>query len=216
MGLASILTALALIAGGTYIWSTYAGSALQRYLFKPLTTALILGIALTVPTPISEFYRWMVVIGILCSMGGDIFLMLPQDRFVFGLASFLLAHIFYILAYNSRTGFHFTGWIFAVYAIYTIGLLYLLWPHIGAVRIAVFLYGVVLMVMGWQAAEQWWAVRDLSALLAMVGAILFLASDSTLALNKFRAPVPQHDLIVMTTYYGAQLLIAWSVFSFAG
>ncbi len=45
----------------------------------------------------------------------------------------------------------------------------------------------------------------------MVGALLFMLSDATLALNKFRAPIPQHDLIIMTTYYGAQLLIAWSV-----
>jgi len=215
MGLASILTALAMISGSIFIWSTYAGTAVQRYLFKPLTTVLILGIALTAPTPISEFYRWMVVIGMLFSMGGDIFLMLPRDRFIFGLASFLVAHLFYISAYVSRTGYHFTGWIFVLYALYTVGLLYLLWPHIGAVRIPVIVYGVVLTMMGWQAAELWWAVRDLSALLAMIGAMLFLLSDSTLALNKFRAPIPQRDLIVMATYYSAQLLIAWSVFSFA-
>ena len=73
------------------------------------------------------------------------------------------------------------------------------------------IYALVLGVMGWQAAEQWWLLRDGSALLAMVGALLFMLSDAALALNKFRAPTPHRDLIVMTTYYGALLLIAWSV-----
>lgn len=210
-GLAGILSVLAAMSGSVFIWTTYAGRAWQRYLFKPLTTVLILGVALTVPAPFSEFYRWMVAAGILFSLGGDIFLMVPQDRFVLGLASFLVAHIFFIVAYNSRTGFHVTWWLLAPYAIFAAVLFYLLWPHIGAVRIPVVVYGLVLMLMGWQAAEQWWVVRDLSTLLAMAGAILFLLSDGTLALNKFRAPVAHANLIVMTTYYAALLLIAWSV-----
>jgi uncharacterized membrane protein YhhN len=69
--------------------------------------------------------------------------------------------------------------------------------------------------MGWQAAALWWAVRDTAALLAMAGALLFIASDSILALDKFRASIPQRDLLIMSTYYGALLLIAWSVYSFA-
>jgi len=205
------LSVLAIVAGCIYIWTTYAGTDWQRHLFKPLTTVLILGVALAIAAPISELYRWLVVAGILFSLAGDIFLMLPQDRFIWGLASFLIAHLFYIAAYSLRTGFHLTWWILAIYLAYVAVLLYLLWPHVGAVRIPVVVYGLVLAVMGWQAAEQWWQLQDLSALLAMAGAILFLLSDSTLAFNKFRAAVPHASLIIMSTYYGAQLLIAWSV-----
>jgi uncharacterized membrane protein YhhN len=67
------------------------------------------------------------------------------------------------------------------------------------------------MVMGWQAAEMWLRWSDLSALAAMLGAIFFMLSDSTLALNKFRAPVYQSSVVIMSTYWAAQLLIAWSV-----
>ena len=98
-----------------------------------------------------------------------------------------------------------------LYALFFGVMLDLLWPHVGALRLPVVIYALVLVVMGWQAAEQWWVLRDGSAFLAMVGALLFMLSDAILALNKFRAPIPQHDLIIMTTYYGAQLLIAWSV-----
>jgi uncharacterized membrane protein YhhN len=54
-------------------------------------------------------------------------------------------------------------------------------------------------------------MRDRSALLAMLGAILFLASDAALAIDRFRSPLPSRDLIVMGIYWPAQLLIALSV-----
>ena len=207
----SILTGAAVFSGIVFVWSTYAGTQTQQYIFKPLTTLLILGIALTLPEPVSSFYRIAVAIGMLFSLGGDIFLMLPGNTFVFGLVSFLVAHLFYIAAYQSRAGFRFTFWLFLLYALFFGVMLYLLWPHIGALRLPVVIYALVLVGMGWQAAEQWWVLRDRSALLAMAGALLFMLSDGSLALNKFRAPIPQHNLIIMTTYYGAQLLIAWSV-----
>lgn len=209
--LVNLLTATSIAAGIAYIWATYGGTQLQRYALKPLTTVLILGVALALSEPISTLYRTLIVIGLLFSLGGDIFLMLPGNTFVWGLVSFLVAHLFYIAAYYSRSGFHVTLWLLALFILYGAGLLTLLWPHVGALRIPVIIYALVLLIMGWQAAEQWWTLRDSSALLAAVGALLFLASDSILALNKFRAPVPQRDLLIMSTYYSAQLLIAWSV-----
>ena len=41
----------------------------------------------------------MVVVGLVCSLAGDVFLMLPEERFVEGLVSFLLAHIAYVVAF---------------------------------------------------------------------------------------------------------------------
>jgi uncharacterized membrane protein YhhN len=213
---AGILTLLSVVSGVTYIWAAYYGTQAQRYVFKPLTTVLILGVALSVSDPISSLYRILIALGLIFSLGGDIFLMLPNPgTFVFGLVSFLIAHLLYIAGYTSRGGFRFTWWLFLLYALYVAGMLWLLWPHVGSLRIPVIVYAAVLGIMGWQAAELWWAVRDTSALLAMIGALLFLISDTALALNKFRAPLPNRDLIIMSTYYAAQLLIAWSVHRFA-
>lgn len=208
------LSAAAVVSGVVYIWTTYAGTQTQRYLFKPLTTGLILLVALTLPDPVSAIYRMLVAVGIIFSLAGDVFLMLPGNTFVWGLVSFLVAHLFYIGAYVSRGGFRFHWFVLLPFVIYGGVLVYLLWPHIGEFRIPVIVYAVVLVAMGWQAAELWWSVRDTAALLAMIGAILFLASDSILALDKFRSPLPQRDLLIMSTYYAAQLLIAWSVHRF--
>lgn len=215
MAITLALTLAAIVSGGVYIWAARAGTPMLRYIFKPLTTVLILVLALLLPDAVSPLYRVLVAVGILFSLGGDIFLMLPRDAFVWGLASFLVAHLFYIAAYISRAGLQMNWLLLAPFVLYGAVLLYLLLPHTGAVRVPVILYAVVLMAMGWQAAALWWAVRDMAALLAMAGALLFIASDSILALDKFRAPMPQRDLLIMSTYYGALLLIAWSVYSFA-
>jgi uncharacterized membrane protein YhhN len=208
------LTFGAILSGAAFIWAANAGAPALRYLFKPLTTVLILLLALLLPDPVAPWYRALIALGILFSLGGDVFLMLPRDAFVWGLASFLVAHLFYIAAYLSRAGFQANWLLLAPFVLYGAALLYLLLPHAGAVRIPVILYAVVLMAMGWQAAAVWWALRDTAALLAMAGALLFIASDSILALDKFRAPIAQRDLLIMSTYYGALLLIAWSVHRF--
>ena len=177
-----------------------------------LTLGLLAGIALAIETPLSPLYRWLVIVGLLCSLAGDVFLMLPGERyFIFGLAAFLLAHLFYIAAWRSRGDFGFTWWLALLYVAYMVTLLYLLWPHIDATRIPVIVYAAVLMVMGWQAAELWLTWRDWSALAAMLGAVLFMLSDSTLAVNKFGTPMAQSSVIVMSTDWAAQLLIAGSV-----
>ncbi len=214
MTAAWILSAAAIISGAIYIWAAYAGTQAQRYIFKPLTTGLILLVALTLPDPVSAIYQGLIAAGMLFSLAGDVLLMLPANPFVWGLASFLVAHLFYSGAYLLRGGFQFHWLAVLPFVISGATLLYLLWPHIGALRIPVLVYAALLMAMGWQAAELWWSVRDTAALLAMLGAILFLVSDSILALDKFRSPLPLRDLLVMSTYYAAQLLIVWSVHHF--
>ncbi|MBW7884664.1 MAG: lysoplasmalogenase [Caldilineaceae bacterium] len=211
---AFLFTVLAVFSGAAYIWAAARGTARQRYILKPLTTFLILLVALTLPDPVSAIYRTLVAAGILLSIAGDVFLMLPGDFFVWGLGSFLVAHLFYIGAYQSRSGFHFHWAILIIFAAYAALVLALLWQHAGPMRYAVAGYALVLMLMGWQATEQYWVLRNTGALLAMAGAVFFLASDSALALDRFRISLRHRDLIVMSTYYAAQLLIAWSVYRF--
>jgi uncharacterized membrane protein YhhN len=208
-----VLSAAAILSGAIYIWITYAGVQMQRFVFKPLTTALILGVALALPDAVSLLYRILIVVGILFSLAGDIFLLAP-NHFVWGLVSFLIAHLFFVLGYVERAGVHMHWHLLTPFAFYGVALLYLLWPYVGNLRLPVLIYALVLLTMGWQATELWWGMRDLAALLAMFGAVLFVVSDSILAFDKFRAPIPHRDALIMSTYYGALLLIAWSVHSF--
>jgi uncharacterized membrane protein YhhN len=136
----------------------------------------------------------------------------PRDRFVLGLASFLVAHLCYIAAFVTRSGFGVTAWVLLLVVLLGVGMLALLWPGVErGLRPAVALYVVVILLMLWQAAEVWLTIGDGSAALALAGAAFFVASDSTLALDKFRRRFTLAPLVVMVTYYLAQWLLALSV-----
>jgi uncharacterized membrane protein YhhN len=65
--------------------------------------------------------------------------------------------------------------------------------------------------MAWQAWERWARLHTDTARLAAWGAALFVASDTTLALDRFLIPFSAHTVVVMTTYIAAQVLIALSI-----
>ena len=94
-GIAVVLLAAGAIAGalldGPWLW--------LHYLYKPMTTAMILSLAARAAPLPSIGYRRAVVAGMLFSLAGDVFLMLPQDLFVPGLVAFLLAHLCFIAAF---------------------------------------------------------------------------------------------------------------------
>lgn len=94
-----------------------AGLRGLHYVFKPLTTLLIVAMALRLSSTGPAGYRRLIVIGLLLSTLGDVFLMLPFDGFVFGLGSFLLAHIAYLVALRKRGGWWRVRWPLPAYAI---------------------------------------------------------------------------------------------------
>lgn len=56
-----------------------------HYVSKPLATALLFIIVVQTANPVSKRYQWAIAAGLVLSLCGDIFLMLPQDLFVAGL-----------------------------------------------------------------------------------------------------------------------------------
>jgi uncharacterized membrane protein YhhN len=205
------VTAAAVVSLALHLRAEYAGVAWQVYLFKPLTTSLIIVMAALLPGQAGRRYRGLIVGGLVFSLAGDVFLMLPHDRFVPGLASFLLAHFCYIAAFVSSVGLRVTPRLIAPYVIYDTALMVLLWPHLGPLTMPVAVYGVVLVAMAWQAAERWAVLRSGPALGAAVGGVLFVLSDSVIAVNRFVAPFRASRLVIMTAYIAAQWLIARSV-----
>ena len=78
-------------------------------------------------------------------------------------------------------------------------------------KIPVLVYVVVILVMGWRAWERWTKIRMKTALFAFFGAMLFIISDSVLAINKFREHFEAARAITLITYFSAQWLIALSI-----
>ena len=67
---------------------------------------------------------------------------------------------------------------------------------------------VVILVMTWQAWERWHQTGQSAALLAYLGAVLFLISDSALAVNRFRGGYKSAPALIPSTHFAAQWLMA--------
>ncbi len=183
-----------------------------EYAFKPLTMLWLILMVLLADAPFSTTYQLIILLGLLASLGGDICLMLPDDRwFLPGLVSFLLAHIAYIVAFTLESAGTTPIWYIVPFVIYGVVILRWLWGDLGELRAPVLVYVCAIMIMAWQAANRWVEVRDTATLLAMIGAYLFVTSDSVLAVERFRGSWRSAPFWVLSTYFTAQWLIALSV-----
>ncbi len=204
-----ILSLLVVISAAVHIRAEYRGPRQQIYIFKPLTMLLI-GLMAILGQGAPPFYKHMIIAGLVFSIMGDIFLMLPSDRFVAGLVAFLVAHLFYIGAFVPEIG-AFRGWPLIPFALFGIVIYVYLAPSLGKLKLPVLLYVGVIMVMAWVAWERWIQTGQSGALMAAFGAVLFVVSDTILAINRFRLPFKSARFLNLATYFAAQWLIAGSV-----
>lgn len=199
-----------MLSAALTIYAEYRGPRRNVYLFKPLTVVLIILIALEPKFQVASFYRWMIIAGLIFSLAGDVFLMLPRERFIQGLICFLFAHIFYIAAFTSGASHSLSISIVFPFLIHGGAMLRLLWSSLGKMKIPVLIYMLVILLMAVQATGRFAATREMGSALAMVGAILFVASDSILAVDKFRGRFKSAQFFILSTYFAAQWLIALS------
>lgn len=182
-----------------------------HWLFKPLTTLLIAWSVWRTPSALPRYRTWL-LIGLVLSTAGDVFLMLPIDAFVAGLASFLLAHVAYMIALKQRERLFAAIWPFALYAVVAGLVLSQLWPGLpGELRVPVVVYVVVLAAMAAQALAVWWRRRDGAALCGAWGGACFVLSDALLAWDRFVAPFAAASLAVLASYWLAQWGLARSL-----
>ncbi len=146
---------------------------------------------------------------LLLSLGGDVFLMLPGNYFVPGLASFLVAHLFYLALFRQGQAW-FANRRALVLVLGVGALMYaVVWSGLSGpvLPVAVAAYVLVIALMAAQALGRATVQGDAGARWVAVGACVFMLSDALLAINKFVQPVPLSGLWVLGTYYCAQMLI---------
>lgn len=208
-----IILAVAFAAADWYAVS--AGLKRVEYIAKPAAMLfLILWFAtrFTILTNQQQIY----LLALALSLCGDIFLMLPSDEFVKGLAAFLLAQIAYIVAFNT-TGVVITA-LTIVFAVLIAAIAFMVLRRIiAALRasgkselvIPIVAYAVVLSGMLWSALSNMvrpgWTIGH--GLLTALGASLFFASDISIAWTRFVGPTRGGRLFEMVAYHLAQFLM---------
>ena len=205
------LTTAILLSAALTITAHYTNRRQWYYVLKPLTTALILLLVLLNQSPVTSTYKYLILAGLIFSLAGDIFLMLPKDRFFSGLISFLIAHILYIIAFAPGVVLPLQWWPGFFVLVFLIIILRLILPGADNLKVPLVIYAVIIGGMLWIGTERMLNLGTISALQAAVGAALFVASDSALAVRRFIREFPAAEGIILATYYAAQLLIALSV-----
>jgi len=209
--LRGLLSVLVFGSALLHIRAEYKGPRVHVYLFKPLTMVFIILLVLQGARPDASLYKYAILAGLGFSLVGDIFLMLPLKRVIAGLASFLVAHLCYIVAFSAGIRLGVSGFLPALFLLYVIIMFVVLFPHLGEMKLPVLVYELVIVMMAWRAVERWAQIGDTGALLALAGAILFVISDSVWATNRFVRRYKSAQALILSSYFCAQWLIALSV-----
>lgn len=203
------MLALAAVVAAVDWYAVRAQRKPMEYVCKPLTLALLTAVALALH-PASEVRRSAFVVALVLSLLGDVFLMLRRDMFAFGLASFLLAHVAYVVGLRngpSNTAALVAASVGVVVIAAVVGLRVLQGVRRSGHRE---LAGPVVAYMAVLAAMFACALATLNPL-AGVGAGLFFCSDAVLAWNRFVRALPWGPLAVIVTYHLGQALLVLSL-----
>ncbi len=149
---------------------------------------------------------------------GDILLLFQSEAPVFfmaGLGAFLIGQILYIISFRrmQEEGRESELTIpqkirFSLPVVLAgTGLIAILYPTLGGLKLPVLLYASALMLMVMTSIFRFGRTSEASYWSMLLGAVLFMISDSTLAMNKFYSPVPMAGIWIMLTYVIAQYLI---------
>ena len=144
---------------------------------------------------------WLIPLALLASSAGD--WAGAMGEFIFQIAFFAVAHIFYIADFVSKCKFSVKRIVALVlFSVIVLPFLGYVLMHIGdrVELVAVAIYGVLIYSMGFTALLQ---NRKFSILYA-IAAMLFIFSDSCIAYNRFVEHIPNATMWIMTTYYAAQ------------
>jgi uncharacterized membrane protein YhhN len=168
--------------------------------FKPLTTVLIIIIGLVIYNKTASDYSVLIIVALLFSLIGDVFL-LSKKYFLQGLASFLIAHICFIIVFTHLYGFDWNPVILIPLIVFEGVFFSFLRKDLKRYSIPVLVYMTVIVVMNWQAINLYLNSGRAAFLAIAMGSILFSFSDSILAYNKFKKPFKTAGILILSSYW---------------
>ncbi|MEG0386545.1 MAG: lysoplasmalogenase [Solibacillus sp.] len=200
-----VLISLFLMFGMYYVFFIDSIDPSVVMLFKLIPMLLLITLAFMTKLPTKIPYQWLITIGLIICAVGDYTL----QWFIVGLCFFLIGHIFYIFAFrttnNAKTPLY-VQISLGAYALFMVvwiaGSVYNRGETILA--IAVVAYMTVILLMGLTSFRT-------GSPFAITGALLFIISDSILAIDRFIFEVSYSHQLIMFTYYGAQFFFMLSI-----
>jgi len=210
----TLITILALSLLSGLLYFEKQGHRKAALPIKTLLSCLFIFTALVQSHVLPEYF-YLLLIGLIFCLGGDIFLALPQKKmFLCGLVSFLLGHVFYAIAFFAVAQLNPWSWIGLAICLVLGGGIYLwLRPRLGSMNLPVLFYVIVITIM---VVGAWSVIGDSQLafpgrVIVFMGAVSFYFSDIFVARNRFLKPEFLNRLIGQPLYYFGQFLLAFSV-----
>ncbi|MCD8418212.1 lysoplasmalogenase [Tenacibaculum finnmarkense genomovar finnmarkense] len=182
-------------------------------LCKPLLmTSLV--IVYLVSLKKGEKANFWLVSALFFSFWGDVFLLDKTNYFVFGLGSFLVAHIMYIKMtanFLKKTAVIQILKSAVIFVALFVTIFLLIKDNLGEMLVPVLVYGTAISGFGTCALLNYQQEKSTENTVLLLGAILFIASDSGIALNNFYSPKHFFDIAIIILYVLAQFLIVKAI-----
>ena len=188
-------------------------NSILQFIFKPLIIPVVIGYFDSQVNDITKGFNKWIVFALIFSWIGDVLLMFQDKKdifFLLGLSSFLLAHIFYIIYFHKarlRDNVKSNPWLLVIVVVYYGALISFLSPYLGDMKLPVRIYGIVISFMFMLALHMLFIKNKLAGKWMMIGALLFVLSDSLLAINKFYQTFEFAGILIILTYALAQFFI---------
>ena len=182
-------------------------NSLLQTICKPLIIPALIVWYLTKAEKVNKWY----VTALFFSFIGDVLLLDKINFFIFGIAAFLITQLIYIFIFSK--GLARINWKKKITSVIPFLLFYsvlisVLAPNLNDLLIPVMVYGIAISIFGTVAFLNYLADKSSLSMTLLQGAILFILSDSMIALNKFHEQQDFYPVTIMLTYIMAQYLIA--------
>ena len=206
------LNYLIAISACAAITTQLMGQNLAFSLLKPLTSILVILLVVLYRQDKSSITN-IVIIALIACLGGDVFL-LDESLFAYGLSSFLLAHLLFTYVFYSLAKVRMNYAPLFALLLFAGGFYSLLLPKLAELTIPVAVYQLCISVMCWQGINLYLSRRDQVGRWLCIAGLLFVFSDTIIAVNKFLIPFELSGPVILSTYWLSIALIA-NVFTLA-
>jgi len=197
------------------IIANFEGLQTLHYISKPLIVGSLIVYFFKHNKHLNTHTKKFTSLALIMSLIGDILLLFVYKSeyfFIAGLLAFLTAHIMYCLVFLKHRNPTTKPYRFIIILLaYALGLFSVLKSGLGDLLVPVIVYMCVILLMAVSAFLRRGKVNALSFNLVFIGALVFMLSDSLLAVNKFYEPLVLADFSIMFTYALAQLLIVFGL-----
>lgn len=206
----TIITLLFLLISILEVYGTIMNSKLLEFTFKPL---LMVALATLYLISVKKPNFWFVS-ALFFSFWGDVLLLFPEKYFIGGLVSFLITHIIYIkLIRGFFTTVKTKTVIYAAipFVVYFSLIVLLIKENLGELLIPVIVYGIAISIFGTVALLNYIKNKATENSWLLIGALLFILSDSIIAINEFYFSASVLQVFIMITYIVSQYLICKAI-----